>query len=184
MKDLAELIMKMQIILGQEKSEDNFDKLIDHIIDFYIENLKVTKNEVAILLVNDEKTVLSFAAPKYLINSGLIPVSSIDAVASTAFRQGDSIIDNNFHSKKHLALFEIIKTPDNQVLTIWKIMITLIAHKNDKLGIIEISRRAKNEMGAGEDFTGKELLFLENSIREIAPFIKKAMPENFRGKLT
>lgn len=184
MKELAELIMKMQMICSREKSEENFSELISHIVDFYIDNLKVSKNEVAILLVNEEKTVLSFAAPEYLINSGLIPVTSTEAVASAIFRQGESLIDNNFHAKKHLALFEIIRTPDQQVLTIWKIMVALVSVQNEKLGIIEISRRVKTEEKAGDDFTGRELSFLEETIKQIAPFIKKGMPENFRGKLS
>jgi hypothetical protein len=184
MKELAELIMKMQMICSKDKSSENFTELINYIVDFYVENLRVTRNEVAILLVNEEKTVLSFAAPEYLVNSGLIPVSSTEAVASGVYRQGESLLDNNFASKKHLAIFEIIRTPDQQILTIWKIMIALIADQNEKLGVIEISRRAKNAASAGDSFTSRELSFLEESIKQIAPFINKSMPKNFRGKLS
>jgi hypothetical protein len=54
----------------------------------------------------------------------------------------------------------------------------------DRIGVIEITRRSVSFEDAGDDFSDKDLLFLEKTIKILAPFIKKVMPENFRGKIT
>ena len=70
------------------------------------------------------------------------------------------------------------------MLPIWKIMGVLIADGNDKLGVIEVSKRAQYESDAGRDFTIKDLQYLESSMKNLAPVLKKVFPQNFRGKLS
>ena len=135
-------------------------------------------------MANDEKTVLSFAAPEYLVNSGIIPVSSTDAYIASIFRRGSSLIENNLQQQKHLSIFEIIRTPEDELRPIWKMMGTLIFFEKEKLGVIEISRRSNKQEDAGEDFMESDLMFLENTMKKLAPYLKRAMPPNFRGKIT
>ncbi|HLP48064.1 MAG TPA: hypothetical protein VK469_19125, partial [Candidatus Kapabacteria bacterium] len=90
----------------------------------------------------------------------------------------------NLQQQKHLSIFEIIRTPDEEIKPIWKMMGTLIAVDKEKLGVIEITRRATKQENAGEDFMESDLMFLENTIKKLAPYIKKVMPTNFRGKIT
>lgn len=184
MKDLNELIGALAIEIAKENKAEAFKKVIHAIELFYTENFFLDKYEVAIFLANDEKTVLSFAAPEYLINAGIIPVSSTDAYIASIFRRGSGLIENNLQQQKHLSIFEIIRTPEDEIRPIWKMMGALIAIEKEKLGVVEISRRANKQEDAGEDFMDSDLMFLENTIKKIAPYLKRVIPANFRGKIT
>ena len=184
MKDLNELIGTLAVETAKEDKGLAFKKVIHEIELFYKENFFLDDYEVAIFLTNEEKTVLSFACPDYLVNSGMIPVSSTEAFNAAIFRTGRGIIENNLQQQKHLLIFEIIRTPGDKIMPVWKMIGTLIAVGEDKLGVIEISRRSENMAEAGEDFTESDLMFLENTIKKLAPFIQRVMPKNFRGKIT
>jgi hypothetical protein len=184
MKELSLLIEKLKKDAQKGPSEDNLKKVIERIAQFFIETLNVSEYEVAIILANKEKTILSFAYPEYLINSGMIPVTSTDAIAAHIFRTGRSAMENNFQQQKHLFIFEMIKTPDDKIMPIWKVMGTLISHEDNKIGVVEISRRGTNISEVGADFTLQHLDFLEKTISQVAPFIHAVLPENFRGKLS
>ncbi|HLP58215.1 MAG TPA: hypothetical protein VK186_05260, partial [Candidatus Deferrimicrobium sp.] len=82
MKDLNELIGTLAVEIAKENKDEAFKKVIRAIELFYTENFFLDKYEVSIFLTNDEKTVLSFACPEYLVNSGMIPVSSTEAFAA------------------------------------------------------------------------------------------------------
>lgn len=184
MKDLNELIGALASEAAKENKEEAFKKVIQAIELFYTENFFLDKYEVAIFLVNKERTVLSFACPEYLINAGMIPITSTEAYMATIFRNGRGVIENNLQQQKHLSLFEIIRTPEGETKPIWKMIGALIAVESDKLGVIEISRRSAKQEEAGEDFMESDLMFLENTIKKLAPYIRKVMPANFRGKVT
>jgi hypothetical protein len=184
MKDLNELIGTLAVESAREDREEAFKSIIKKIETFYTENFFLGEYEVAIFLTNNEKTVLSFACPEYLINSGMIPVSSTEAFSASIYRTGRGFIENNLQQQKHLSIFEIIRTPDDKIKPIWKMIGALIAVDQDRIGVVEISRRAVNQAEVGEDFTESDLRFLENTITKLAPYIKKVMPENFRGKIT
>lgn len=184
MRDINELIARLKIEVEKEDKEAAFDKVIKEIESYYTENLFLDQHEVAIFLTNQEKTILSFACPHYLINSGMIPVSSTEAYTATIFRTGRGIIENNLQQQKHLGIFEIIRTPEGKVMPVWKIMGVVLAVEGEKIGVIEISRRATAMEGAGEDFDEKDLQFLDKTAKYLAPFIKRVMPQNFRGLIT
>jgi hypothetical protein len=184
MKDINELIAKLKMEIAKNDQETLFSVVMHEIEQFYIDNLGLNPYEVAIFLANKEKTILSFACPEYLVNSGMIPISSTEAQTSTIFRSGRTIIDNKFQQQRHMGIFEIIRTPEGSYLPLFKMMGTSIIFEEEILGVIEISRRAKTEDDAGEDFTPNNAVFLEKTIKILAPFIKKIMPENFRGKIT
>jgi hypothetical protein len=184
MKDINELIAKLKIEISKGDNETSFWAVIQEIEQFYKDNFFLGDYEVDIFLTNQEKTVMSFACPKYLVNSGMIPVSSTDAITSSIFRTGRGIFENNLQQQKHLSIFEIIRTPEGELKPIWKMIAALIAVEDDKIGVIEISRRANKPEEADEDFSENDLLFLQKTIKILAPFIKKVMPKNFRGKIT
>ena len=139
---------------------------------------------MAIFLTNKEKTVMSFACPEYLVNSGMIPVSSTEALTSNIYRTGRGIMENNLQQQKHLSIFEIIRTPEGKIKPIVKMLGALIEADGEKFGVIEISRRTGMNDDSGEDFSENDLMFLQKTIKIIAPFLKRVMPENFRGKIT
>ena len=184
MKDLSELIGTLAVEVAKENKEEAFKNVIREIETFYTENFHLNDWEVAIFLANNEKTVFSFACPEYLVNSGMIPVSSTEAFSASIFRSGRGLLENNLQLHKHLSLFEIIRTPDDKIRPVWKMIGALIKLEDEKIGVIEISRRAVEQADAGEDFTERDLQFLESTIAKLATFIKKVLPEDFRGKIT
>jgi hypothetical protein len=184
MKEFNLLMEKLKNDIQKGPSEENLKKVINRIAEFYIQNLQLNDDEIAIMLANDEKTILTFIYPDYLINSGIIPTSSTDAIASHIFRTGRSVMENNFQQQKHLFIFEMIKTPDNKIKPIWKIMGTIIATKEEKIGVIQASRRGTDIGEVGSDFTLQHLDFLEKTANELSPMIKMVLPKNFKVKLT
>ncbi|MCK4835866.1 MAG: GAF domain-containing protein [Candidatus Aminicenantes bacterium] len=183
MKEFNLLIEKLKNDVQKGASEENLKKVVNRIAGFYVDKMQLNSDEVAIFLSNQEKNILSFAYPEYLINSGMIPVSSTDAVAAHVFRTGRSIMENNFQQQKHLFIFELIKTPDNKIKPIWKVMSSIIATPDEKIGVIQTSRRGTDISEVGGDFTLQDLDFLEKTINDLAPLIKLVLPENFRGKI-
>lgn len=184
MADINELIGKLTIIVNKQESEGRLKAAVSEIEKFFTESMFLNEHEVAIFLANKEKTVLSFACPEYLVNSGMIPVSSTEAFTSSIFRSGRGLIENNVQQQRHLSLFEIIRTPDGDIKPVWKIIGSVIAVENEKIGVIEISRRSPSPQEMGEDFTERDLQFVENTMKRLAPLLKKVMPEDFRGKIT
>lgn len=184
MRDVDELILKLKIELGKADPDEKFAVAIDAIAEFYLSNFNISKNEIALLFVNRQKTVLSFAHPLYLVDSGMIPVNLSEAIASRIYRSGKGFIDNNLQHQRHLFVFESIKTPENKIMPIWKMIGARISHVDDHLGVIEISKRAENFVDAGGDFAVSDLHFLEESLKKIAGIIREVMPDDFRGKFT
>lgn len=182
MRDVDQLILKLKIELGKAAPDEKFQVAVDAVADFYMANFNISKNEIALLFTNKQKTVLSFAHPPYLINAGMIPVNLSEAIASRLYRTGKGFIDNNLQQQRHLFIFESIKTPENKIMPIWKMIAARITHGEEHLGIIEVSKRSINFAEAGEDFTPADLQFLEESITKVAPILKEALPGDFRGK--
>jgi len=183
MKDINLLIEKMKMVTSGGQSEKTFKSVLDDIVKFYCDNFELQIDEVALLLTDKDNMVLSFAAPDYLVNSGMIPISSPDAFAARVFKMNRGMIENNFNQMKHLHLFEYIKGPGEKIRKIWKMMSTILRSGEVKFGIIELSRKGASMHEAGEDFSPENLEFLESSIQEFAPYFLKVLPGDFRGKL-
>ena len=184
MQDLTEIITKLRMEMGSEDPPDiKFKKIIKEIQKFYMGAFNVTENEVAMFLTDKEKSVLSFACPDYLVNAGMIPVTSTEAIVSNIFRTGRTVIINGFSQQKHLSVFEIIPMPDKQIAPIWKMIGALIQVEGEKIGVMEISRRGPEILEVGEDFTQSDLEFLSSSIEKLAPYINKLIPDDFKGQL-
>lgn len=184
MKDINLLFEKFKMNTAAGHSEAAFKTTLNDIAKFYCDNFDLQPDEVAILLTDRDNTVMSFAYPEHLVNAGMIPISSPDAFAARVYKLNRSQIENNFNQMKHLHLFEYIKGPGDKVRRIWKMMSAILRAGDMKFGIIELSRKGENHEDAGEDFQPENLEFLEASIVEIAPYLRKVLPDDFRGKLS
>jgi len=183
MKDINLLLEKFKMNTGGGHSDAAFKAVINDIAKFYCDNFELDSDEVAILLTDKDNMVMSFAYPEHLVNAGMIPVSSPDAFAARVFKMNRGMIENNFNQMKHLHLFEYIKGPNEKVRRIWKMMSAIIHAGELKFGIIELSRKGDSADDAGEDFLPENMEFLEASIKEIAPYLRKVLPGDFRGQL-
>jgi len=184
MKDLNLLVEKLKLVGAQGTDEGNFASVVKDIALFYQDNFQLEADEVAILMTDKEKAVLFFVYPDYLVNAGMIPVNSPDAFVSHIFKSGRGMIENNFNQQKHLHLFEYINPPGKKKRIIWKLMGAVLKADGEKIGAIELSRKAATAQEAGEDFTPEGLVFLEKSIAHLAPFLQKVTPADFSIKLT
>lgn len=184
MKDINLLIEKFKMNTAGGHSETAFKTTLNDIAKFYCDNFDLEPDEVAILLTDKDNMVMSFAYPEHLVNAGMIPLSSPDAFAARIYKLSRGQIENNFNQMKHLHLFEYIKGPGSKVRRIWKMMSAVLRAGDFKFGIIELSRKGDGSDDAGEDFSPENLEFLEASIQEIAPYLRKVLPGDFRGKLS
>lgn len=184
MKDINLLIEKFKINTAGGFSEESFRTTLNDIAKFYCDNFDLEPDEVAILLTDKDNAIMSFAYPEHLVNAGMIPLTSPDAFAARVYKLNRGQIENHFNQMKHLHLFEFIKGPGNKNRRIWKMMSALLRAGDFKFGVIELSRKGENAGEAGEDFQPENLEFLEASIVEIAPYLRRVLPENFRGKLS
>ena len=183
MKDINLLLEKFKMITGDGHSDTAFKSVINDIAKFYCDNFDLETDEVAILLTDKDNMVLSFAYPEHLVNAGMIPISSPDAFAARVYKMNRAMLENNFNQMKHLHLFEYIKGPGDKIRKIWKMISTVMRAGDLKFGIIELSRKGSALGEAGEDFTQENLEFLEDTIVEFAPYLRKVLPVDFRGKL-
>ena len=184
MKDINLLIEKLKMNTASGHSETVFKTTLNDIARFYCDNFELQADEVAILLSDKDNMVMSFAYPEHLVNAGMIPISSPDAFAARVFKLNRGMIENNFSQMKHLHLFEYIKGPSDKLRRIWKMMSAILRAGEMKFGIIELSRKGDNPGAAGEDFQPEDLEFLQASIAEIAPYLRKVLPDDFRGQLS
>jgi hypothetical protein len=183
MKDINLLLEKIKMSTREGHAADAFKTVINDIAKFYCDNFDLEGDEVAILLTDKDNMVMSFAYPEHLVNAGMIPVSSPDAFAARVYKLNRGMIENSFNQMKHLHLFEYIKGPGEKIRKIWKMMSTVLRAGDLKFGIIELSRKGESVDDAGEDFTPENLEFLEATIVEFAPFLRKVLPADFRGQL-
>lgn len=168
--------------LVQTAAKDKLDYILKKIVHFYMKNLGVQEDEVAIFFANKQKNTLSFVYPPYLADSGVISTESPDAIVSQIFRTGKPFIDNRFLEKEHLSVFEFVKTPQSETKLIWKMIGALISFKNEKIGVIEISRRRGSFSDVGTDFTQDHLKFLVQSVTELGPIFKTLHDDIFKQK--
>lgn len=184
MLDIKSVLEQLKIMQAKSYEGNPFQDALKKIVEFYMGQFSVREDEVSIFLTDKDKAVLSFAYPQYLVDSGMIPITSPDAFTVYIYNLGRGTIDNSFSQQKHLHLFETIPTPDKKIKPIWKIMGTVMRDRDLKFGVIEISRKAEDAREAGQDFNPDNLNFLDLTMGQIAPVLRKLVPENYLGKLT
>jgi hypothetical protein len=184
MKDLFLVFEKIKMTAKDGYSDSGFKSIMADMAQFFQDNFALEKDEIAILLADKDKNVLSFAFPNYLINAGIIPISSPDAIAAQIFKLNRGLIENTFNQLKHLHLFEYIRNDEQKIRPIWKMMGTVLHDNDGAFGVIELSRKAISQREAGEDFTRQDLEFLEKAVARLAPVLRQTMPPEFKVKLT
>ncbi|MCK4836156.1 MAG: GAF domain-containing protein [Candidatus Aminicenantes bacterium] len=182
MKIFSLLIEELNEDLKKTPAKDKFNLIIQKIVHFYMKNLGLQEDEVAIFFTNKQKSALSFVYPTYLSDSGIISIDSPDAIVSQIFRTGKSFIDNRFLEKEHLSVFEFVKTPQSETKLIWKMIGVLISFKGEKIGVIEISKRRGSFSDVGRDFTQDDLKFLDQSIAQLGQIFKILYDDIFKQK--
>ena len=120
-------------------------------------SLGVKNDEVAILAVSTKWRHLHFLVPEALKNVGFIPLSSNSALAARTARDSRPEIENNFITTRHATVFEGVKTGNEPVEAIQKLISAPILLDGKVIGVIQVSRKGATPHGAGPDFTAEDL---------------------------
>jgi len=178
MKHINDLIKWIDEDLEKEylDSSEKLHSLIEAIADHYVDHFKTQADEVAIFLADKSRGKLFFVYPLYLIRSEEIPLESDKPIVSQIFKSGQPFLDNNFLEKERLFQYEFIKSDDNENKLIWKLMGAPIITHGEKLGVVQISRKRAQFMDVGEDFSDTDILYLDTSLKKLAPLIIKYLP--------
>jgi len=140
----------------------------------------VKNDEVAVLEITQNGTILSFIYPTKLKKAGVIPLSTTNSLATRTVREKRPEMINNFPAQKHPTIFESIaleekadsKSPKAERHPIQKIMSVPLLSDGKAVGVIQISRKGKTPTTAGADFTIRDLTSLVTTAGIIARCLK------------
>jgi hypothetical protein len=141
--------------------------------------LRVRRNEVALLRL--EKGSLRFVFPPELRSAGVLPLTGSAIAARTAATR-TPLLSNTFMRVKHVNLFESVKLGAQEEdrsqdqMPIQKIMSVPVAVSGGQVvGVVQISRKGLDGLGAGADFTSEDLKQLEQAAEILSrmPFMQE-----------
>ena len=145
----------------------------------------VKHDEVAVLEVVQNGTILSFVYPPRLKMAGVIPLTNTNSLATRTVREKRPEMINNFPAQKHPTIFESIAleekadakaaagAPKAERHPIQKIMSVPLLIEGKAVGVIQVSRKGKSPTTAGADFTIRDLTSLVTTAGIIAKCLKK-----------
>jgi transcriptional regulator with GAF, ATPase, and Fis domain len=136
---------------------------------------QVKPDEVAILALLEKDRLLRFVLPEKLQAVGTIPTSSTGALAARTARDKRAEVINNFAATRHASVFEGVPLGRHGE-SIHKIMSAPIMAEGKVVGVVQISRKGRNAVEAGADFTPKDLRELSSLSAVLSRFIRLCLP--------
>jgi hypothetical protein len=135
-------------------------------------NFSVRPYEVAILGFTADERALRFLAPDNLRPIGEIPVTSITSLAVRTARDRRPELINHFSMVPHASVFEGVPLSEQgRGEPIQKIMSAPITLGTRVVGVVQVSRKAREVADAGPDFTQAQLRELSLVCDALAPCI-------------
>jgi hypothetical protein len=165
---LAEL--KKWVAELSRKTGEEEDVRLNRGVELIARTFDVKVHEVAILGLTQDGRSLRFLAPETLRTIGQIPLSSGTALAARTMRELRPEIVNHFQVVPHASVFEGVPVAEDQrAEPIQKIMSSPILMGSNALGVLQVSRKGKNPVEAGPDFTHLQLRSLKTISDALAP---------------
>ena len=153
-------------------SQEVLEKLVPEIAKAF----QVKLDEVAILELVREGTILAFLYPFKLQKVGKIPMTSTASLAVRTVREKRPEMMNNFPAQKHPTIFEAVDlgaaADAKEKNPIQKIMSAPLIVDGKAVGVVQISRKGKTAPAAGPDFTIKDLTLLMTTAGILAKAFK------------
>ena len=147
-----------QIANALETDEESAAKIsLPTLAEKIAKELRVKVDEVAILAVSRRWRHLHFLVPAALKNVGFVPLTSTSALAARTARESRAEINNNFSAVRHATVFEGVKAATTSGESIHKIISAPILNEGKVVGVMQVSRKGENAVGAGPDFTSDDL---------------------------
>lgn len=179
MKELLEILAAMAARKPDvDNPRDLFLDMAERVVKSASAAFGTKADEVAILVVTADGRHLRFVAPRRFSELGTIPVTKRDSIAVNILgrKAGEAI--NNVPMVKHVAFFESVKLRERPT-PIQKMVTVPILHKDQAIGVAQISRKGESPGEAGPDFTPADVKRVEEFFRAVAPYLVQARPERF-----
>jgi len=151
------------------------DEVLVKIVQEMAKLFSVKTDEIAILELSMEGTILSFLYPLKLRRVGTIPMTTTNSLAVRTARDKRPEMINNFPAQKHPTVFEAVNLEDKaqERQPIQKIMSAPLLLESKSVGVIQVSRKGKSPTTAGADFTIRDLTALMTTAGLLAKCFKK-----------
>lgn len=144
---------------GAPPSDQDWNRLAAQIANGF----HARKEELAILRLGADSRMLSFIFPIKLAFVGAIPLTTTHSLAAKTIREKRGEFVNNFTSYKHATVFEAVDLSDDEKASpIQKIMSSPMTVDGTVVGVIQISRKARQGDPVGPDFTHADLAQLSS----------------------
>lgn len=130
-------------------------------------------DELAILVLNRERTMLRFVYPLELAEGGrnTFPLT-MSSLAGRVIQTGRTVLMNAVRDVPHLGIYERIRIRETTPREIQKLLVVAVQGPDGKpQAVIEISRRGKSVAEAGPDFRPEDQQRLERLAQVAAPAI-------------
>lgn len=170
----AMLARKGEVEDGREFYLDVAERIVKHVSGHF----GAKHDEVAILMLANDRKHLRFVAPRKLASLGSIPVTKRDSIAVGVFTKKAAEITNNVPLVKHVAFFESVKLRETPA-PIQKMVTVPIREAGDVVGVAQISRKGHDPREAGPDFAQADAQKAEKLFGEVARYLVGARPGDF-----
>lgn len=145
---------------------------LNRAVDLIAKNFGVRPDEVAILGFTTSERALCFLAPDNLRQIGEIPLTSITSLAVRSARDRRPEVINHFSMVPHASVFEGVPLGEQgRGDPIQKIMSAPIMLGTRVVGVVQVSRKAREMSDAGPDFTQAQLRELTVVCDALAPCV-------------
>lgn len=156
---------------GQGLSNEILEKVVAELAKAF----QVKLDEVGILHLTHNGSILSFLYPLKLQKVGSIPMTSAASLAVRTVREKRPEMINNFPALKHPTIFEAVElSAETKGSPIQKIMSAPLVLEGKAVGVIQVCRKGKTAPAAGPDFTIKDLTTLISTAGVLAKAFKGA----------
>lgn len=160
---------------GRGLGDEDLNKITREITKLF----SVKQDEVAVLELSANGTILNFLYPLKLSKVGSIPMSTTNSLAVRTVREKRPEMINNFPAQKHPTVFESValesaksaKKEERQ--PIQKIMSVPLLVDGKAVGAVQVSRKGKSPTTAGADFTIRDLTTLVSTAGLLSKSFKK-----------
>jgi len=176
MHDLEqELAFQLQTAEGKLFSEQQ-EEVLKVLVTTLSKAFGLNPDEVAILLLSEDREMLRFAYPPELAKGGTNAFpTSFPSLAGQVARTGASVLVNDTRAVQRLAFYERVPIMDTEPAAIQKLLAVAVDGPDGlPQGVIEVSRRGENLEEVGPDFQTEDQELLERLAVTAAPAIARA----------
>jgi hypothetical protein len=176
MDDLErELALRLQAVAGKLMCEQR-EEVLKALVTTLSKAFGSNPDEVAILLLSQDRQMLLFAYPPELAQGGsnAFPVTS-PSLAGHVAGTGASLVINDMRDVQRLAFYERVPIMETAPAGIQKLLAVAVEGADGRpQGVVEVSRRGNSLAEVGPDFQIEDQELLERLAATAAPAIARA----------